>query len=120
MNQPDPTKLPPALRTLHETLEAEREALIANDADAIVRLAEAKLKNLRTLEAAPVGPALKNFDAELRALAALNVANGALIARRRQETVWTLQQLGLFQQESVYDERGGYGAAIKSRHRSLA
>lgn len=120
MNKSDPAKLPPALRALYDTLDAEREALIANDADAIARLAEAKLRNLRSLETTPADPLLKNFDAELRSLAALNVANGALIARRRSETVWALQQLGLFEQNGGYDERGGYGAATTSRHRARA
>ncbi len=106
------------LSALRDSLEAERAALIANDAEGIYESSESKLKSLRRLnETAPLSDALKDFTPDLRALAELNVANGALIARRRQETVWTLRQLGLYERDGGYDSRGSVGSAVKTRHR---
>jgi len=109
-----------SLKALRETLEAERAALIANDADTILRLSDIKLRNLRDVRATTQPKLSDDFAEEVRALAQLNIANGALIARRRQETVWTLRHLGLYERDSAYDERGACGSAIKSRHRTKA
>jgi flagellar biosynthesis/type III secretory pathway chaperone len=109
-----------SLTALRGTLEAERAALIANDADALLRLSDLKLCNLRDVQATACGDDISEIGEELRALAQLNIANGALIARRRQETVWTLRHLGLYERDSAYDGRGACGNAIKSRHRISA
>ncbi|HEX6834506.1 MAG TPA: flagellar protein FlgN [Rudaea sp.] len=115
----DPARMPGPLRALHETLTAERAALVANDADALVRLAETKLRNLRALTEAPAS-VREEFPDDLRALAGLNAANGALIARRRHETVWTLRQLGLYEGNTAYDARGGFGSSVRNRHWATA
>ena len=104
-----------SLRGLRRTLEAERAALIANDADAILSLSQTKLGDLQRLEHSHDAQVFAGFTQDLRDLAELNIANGALIARRRQETIWTLRQLGMYEGESAYDMRGGYGGALKSR-----
>ena len=120
MNTPDRSlHVAELLRALQETLAAEREALIANDAERIYECSETKMKHLRRLNDMPAqSDALKNFTPDLKALAELNVANGALIARRRQETVWTLRQMGLYEREGGYNAQGSMGGAVRTRHRA--
>jgi len=121
MNTPDRSvQIAELLRALQETLQAERSALIDNDADRLYACSESKQKHLRRLnEMPPQSDALSGFTPELRALAELNIANGALIARRRQETVWTLRQLGLYEREGGYDANGGMGSTVRTRHRAV-
>jgi hypothetical protein len=121
MNTPDRSvQIAELLRALQETLQAERSALIENDAGRIYECSENKQKHLRRLGEMPSpSDALSGFTPELRALAELNIANGALIARRRQETVWTLRQLGLYEREGGYDARGGMGSTVRTRHRAV-
>jgi hypothetical protein len=108
------------LRALQETLQSERGALIDNDAERIVECSESKMKHLRRLNDLPgQSNVLSGFTPELRALAELNVANGALIARRRQETVWTLRQLGLYERDGGYNAQGSIGSAVRTRHRAV-
>ena len=109
------------LRAVKATLESEREALIANDAERIVECSETKLKHMRRLNDLPAQgvDVLSGFTPDLRALAELNVANGALIARRRQETVWTLRQLGLYERDGGYDAYGSMGNTVRTRHRTI-
>lgn len=122
IRQGDARHLPQSLRELGDTLRAERAALVANDCDAILRLADTKLTQLKRLQDGGMAQraALAEFDAELRELAALNVANGALIARRRHETQWTLRQLGLETRAGSYDAHGAFGHAIAPRARAKA
>ncbi len=109
------------LRAVKATLEAERDALIANDAERIYECSETKLKHMRRLNELPAhgGDVLSGFTPDLRALAEFNVANGALIARRRQETVWALRQLGLYEREGGYDAYGSVGSTVRTRHRAV-
>jgi hypothetical protein len=109
------------LRAVKSTLEAEREALVANDAEQIHACSETKLKHMRRLNDLPSQgvDVLSGFTPDLRALAELNVANGALIARRRQETVWTLRQLGLYERDGGYDAYGSVGNTVRTRHRAV-
>ena len=112
--------LPPSLRALRDSLEAEREALIANDTQALLRTTEEKSRALRALGGAERAAQLQGLEPELRTLSDLNRANGALIARRRQEAIWTLQQLGLYERSSAYDQFGGIGSNMKMRVRGSA
>ena len=122
MNSPDRSAhIAELLRAVKATLESEREALIANDAERIVECSETKMKHMRRLNDLPAQgvDVLSGFAPDLRALAELNVANGALIARRRQETVWTLRQLGLYERDGGYDAYGSMGNTVRTRHRTV-
>jgi hypothetical protein len=122
MNTPDRSAhIAELLRAVKTTLESEREALIANDAERIVECSETKMKHMRRLNDLPAQgvDVLSGFTPDLRALAELNIANGALIARRRQETVWTLRQLGLYEREGGYDAYGSMGNTVRTRHRAV-
>lgn len=91
------------LDTLAGALAAEREALLGNDAEALVAAAGSKLAALARLEAEPLDPAISERIAEL---AAFNRANGALLARRQREVRWALRHLGRVEAVSSYDPRG--------------
>jgi flagellar biosynthesis/type III secretory pathway chaperone len=121
MSTPDRSvQIAELLHALQETLQAERSALIANDAERIYECSENKQRHLRRLNELPAqNDALSGFTPDLRALAEMNIANGALIARRRQETVWTLRQLGLYEREGGYDANGGMGSTVRTRHRAV-
>lgn len=96
---------PDPLAGLAAALEAEREALIGHDVDALMRSTEAKLAALRAIEASP-----PRADEALRArfaeLAELNRANGVLLARRRRAVNFALRQLGRSDPDPGYDARG--------------
>lgn len=113
------TRIASLLHALSETLESERAALIENDAALIHDCAESKKQHLRRLNEFPRrdGDVFAGFTADLRAIAELNLANGGLIARRRQETIWTLRQIGLYDQDGGYDSHGSQGSAVTTRHR---
>ncbi|GAE55355.1 hypothetical protein XPR_1990 [Xanthomonas arboricola pv. pruni MAFF 301420] len=78
------------LQRLSDALAGERQALLENDIDGLMRHTQDKLSALRALEAAmPQGE-----EGRLRELAEANRANGALLARRRREVNWALRHLG--------------------------
>lgn len=78
------------LQRLSDALAGERQALLDNDIDGLMRHTQDKLSALRALEARmPEGE-----EVRLRELAEANRANGALLARRRREVNWALRHLG--------------------------
>lgn len=101
-----------ALDALAEALALERRALIENDADLLVRASEAKLHALRAVEGAPPPPDAHHRVAEL---AALNRANGALLARRHREVRWALRHLGRVEAAPAYGPSGQLAAAPRGR-----
>lgn len=110
-----------ALRGVREALDAERSALIGNDAEALPRIAADKSAGMRQLvvlfqDAGGIGA---HADA-VRELSELNVANGALLARRRRETQWVLDQLGLCERRHAYDAGGRVDGAAKGRWAATA
>jgi hypothetical protein len=92
-----------ALDGLAAALAAERQALIDNNADQLVRANEAKLVALRAVEASPPPADAHERIAEL---AALNRANGALLARRHREVRWALRHLGRVEAAPSYSANG--------------
>ncbi|MFC4729119.1 flagellar protein FlgN [Coralloluteibacterium thermophilus] len=101
-----------SLDRLAEALAAERRALLEHDVDALLRATEAKLAALRAVEAEPQ-PA--DAGERVRALAELNRANGALLARRRREVTWALRHLGRVDAAPGYDARGVAGGGSLPR-----
>jgi len=90
------------LQQLSDALDAERDALIGHDVQALIRATSAKLEALRTLDGAPP---YGQFD-QLQVLAERNRANGVLLSRRRREVNWTLRQLGRSEDAPAYDAKG--------------
>jgi hypothetical protein len=104
---------PNSLDVLQAALEAERAALLGHDVQALVGATERKLTALRALETA--APPLDAFE-RIAALAELNKANGALLAKRRREVTWALRHLGRIEQTpGGYDARGAVGANLSGR-----
>lgn len=99
---------------LATALAEEREALLGNDAGALLRATQEKLALLRELEGR-MDPA---FAGRLSELAELNRANGALLARRRRELNWALRHMGRTESTPGYDASGG--VALAPRMRALA
>lgn len=101
-----------ALHTLEQALQAERRALLEHDVDGLLRSTETKLAAVRLLQGLPAAalPA-----ARVGALATLNQANHALLARRRREVAWSLRHLGRMESAGVYDASGQSGARPQAR-----
>lgn len=109
MNQDTPDA---RLDALEAALHAERQALLGHDVDALVRANQDKLGALHALESAPPGNASQE---RVAALAELNRANGALLARRRREVGWALRHLGRSETSPAYDARGRIGHSATGR-----
>jgi hypothetical protein len=105
------------LDVLEHALEAEREALLGHDVEALVRSTEAKLAALRAVEGA--APPLDAHQ-RVQALAELNRQNGLLLARRRRAVGFALRQLGRSDGPSGYDARGKAASAYTSRALAVA
>ncbi|WP_240318580.1 flagellar protein FlgN [Lysobacter sp. TY2-98] len=109
---PSPTQVGEALDALECALQDERQALLDNDADALLRSTQAKIAALRRAESLQPGHA----DAmRVSALSELNRANGILLARRRREVTWALRHLGRVESSGVYDAGGQAGVRPQSR-----
>lgn len=100
------------LEALEQALNAERNALIAHDVDALLHSTNAKLLALRRAEAMPPAAAAA---ARVTALSALNQANSVLLSRRRREVSWALRHLGRVEATGVYDSTGQPGARPQAR-----
>ena len=99
------------LDALAAALKAEREALIARDAAALIDANRAKVEALAAREADPPVEARER----IAELAELNRANGALLARRQREVRWALRHLGRVEAETGYDVRGRMAVQPRSR-----
>jgi flagellar biosynthesis/type III secretory pathway chaperone len=101
-----------ALDALDAALQAERRALVENDAEALVRANDAKLAALRVVEANPPGDTLRE---RLTELAELNRANGALLTRRHREVRWALRHLGRVESTQAYGANGHLAMRVNGR-----
>ena len=102
------------LQRLSDALAGERQALLENDIDGLMRHTQDKLSALQALEAAmPAGE-----EERLRELAEANRASGALLARRRREVNWALRHLGRTESAPSYDAKGQ--SSVLRGGRSLA
>lgn len=111
-NAPSPAQVGEALDALERALQDERQALLDNDADALLRSTQAKITALRRAETLQPGHA----DAlRVSALSELNRSNGILLARRRREVTWALRHLGRVESSGVYDAGGQAGIRPQSR-----
>lgn len=93
----------PLLDALERALHAERDALLCNDADALLASSRAKLVALREVQAGTLAP---DVEPRLRELSELNQANGALLSRRRREVNWALRHLGRQDGDGTYTAAG--------------
>ena len=100
------------LDTLEQALQAERQALLSHDVDALLDSTQAKLRALRLVESQPLRG---NDPARVSALSELNRANSILLARRRREVNWALRHLGRVESAAVYDAGGQSGARPQVR-----
>lgn len=109
---PSPAIVGEALDALERALQDERQALLDNDADALLRSTQEKITALRRAEALQPGHA----DASrVIALSELNRSNGILLSRRRREVTWALRHLGRVESSGVYDAGGQAGVRPQSR-----
>lgn len=113
----DVAEAPSAIDRLAEALAAERQALLDHDVDALLRSTRDKLEALRAVDAEPPP---ERASERVRALAELNRANGALLARRRREVNWTLRHLGRVDAAPGYDARGGNAGGSLPRALAVA
>jgi hypothetical protein len=101
-----------ALDALEQALQDERRALLANDAEALMRSTQEKIVALRRAETTLPG---HGDAARVTELAELNRANGILLSRRRREVTWALRHLGRTESVGVYDAGGQAGMRPQSR-----
>lgn len=101
-----------ALAALAKALQDEREALLRQDVMALTDAGSAKLIALHRLNSVLPGAERRPHVEDLRKLAELNQANGALIARRCREVEWALQQLSAMEASSTYDASGSMSKPI--------
>jgi len=100
-----------ALTGLEKALANEREALLGQDANALLQSTEAKLVAIKQLE--NLSPDANTIE-RIQQLALLNQANGTLLARRRRAVNWSLRQLGR-QESGPYNARGQTATTTVSR-----
>lgn len=101
-----------AIDALANALDAERDALAANDAEGLLDANRAKLSALQVLEGSPPPP---ESHARLRELMDRNRANGMLLARRQREVRWALRHLGRTETASGYARDGRLAPAVAGR-----
>ncbi len=92
-----------SLDALEQALDAERQALLDHDVDALLGSTQAKLVALRQLESRQLNDGM---SARVLALADFNRANSVLLTRRRREVSWALRHLGRVESAGVYDAGG--------------
>lgn len=92
-----------SLDALEQALDAERQALINHDVDALLGSTRAKLAALRQVESRPLSD---EVSGRVLALVDFNRANSVLLTRRRREVAWALRHLGRLESAGVYDAGG--------------
>lgn len=97
------SSLETSLDALERALDAERQALINHDVDALLGSTQAKLAALRQVESRPLS---EEASARVLALVDFNRANSVLLTRRRREVTWALRHLGRVESAGVYDAGG--------------
>ena len=100
------TVLEQSLDALAASLAEERRAILEHDVQALVRSTQGKLDSLRRIEQSVQDTASPDLQARLLELSQGNLANGALLARRRREVNWTLRHLGRSEASGAYDVKG--------------
>ncbi|MGY0558854.1 flagellar protein FlgN [Lysobacter sp. A286] len=101
-----------SLDALEQALQAERQALLTHDVDALLGSTQAKLVALREVEKRPLSD---DFSGRVIALSELNRANNVLLTRRRREVTWALRHLGRMESAGVYDTDGQASARPQVR-----
>lgn len=101
-----------SLDALEQALNAERQALLDHDVDALLGSTQAKLVALRQVESRPLSD---EVSARVVALSELNRANSVLLTRRRREVTWALRHLGRLESAGVYDAGGQSSARPQVR-----
>lgn len=97
---------------LGRALDAEHQALLRNDNEALLRANEAKLQALDGLQRQP--PAASNRE-QLQALMERNRRNGVLLARRQRQVRWALRHLGRIEAQADYRADGRYATQVRGR-----
>ena len=101
-----------SLDALEQALNAERQALLDHDVDALLNSTQAKLVALRQVESRPLSDGVSE---RVVALSELNRANSVLLTRRRREVTWALRHLGRLESTGVYDAGGQSNARTQVR-----
>lgn len=106
----------PDLDRLAQALADERQALLDNDINALMRSTQEKIAALKMLESGIT----EDREGRLAELVEINRANGALLARRRREVNWALRHMGRTESASGYDARGQASQAHVAREWAVA
>jgi len=101
-----------SLDALEQALQAERQALLSHDVDALLVSTQAKLLALREVEQRQLSDEVSGRVIEL---SELNRANSVLLTRRRREVTWALRHLGRMETAGVYDAGGQASARPQVR-----
>ena len=101
-----------SLDALEQALQAERQALLDHDVDALLGSTQAKLVALRQVESRPLSD---EISGRVSALSELNRDNSVLLARRRREVTWALRHIGRLESAGVYDAGGQSSARPQVR-----
>lgn len=111
MNAAVPLRADP-IDALEHALQAERQALLDHDVEALLRSTQDKIAAIRRVEVLPQGQVEAT---RVHALFDLNRANSILLARRRREVSWALRHIGRVESTGVYDAGGQAGARPQAR-----
>ncbi|WP_411834767.1 flagellar protein FlgN [Pseudoxanthomonas mexicana] len=95
-----------SLERLEAALNEERRAILEHDVQALIQSTRDKLESLRALETRVHDADSQLLEPRLVELSQLNLANGALLARRRREVNWALRHLGRSESAPAYDASG--------------
>jgi flagellar biosynthesis/type III secretory pathway chaperone len=106
----------PDLDRLAQALADERQALLDNDINALMRSTQEKIGALKMLESGII----EDREGRLAELVEINRANGALLARRRREVNWALRHLGRTESSPAYDARGQASQSPVTREWAVA
>ena len=109
-----------ALKQLHETLLAERDALVREDFDGLTQAVQSKEQTLRRLAARLTPAEAATLQEALRRLRELNEGNARLLAPRflmNQARIQTL--LGATRTSALYSASGRAAGAENLRQRSV-
>jgi len=104
-----------SLEHLEAALQEERRAILEHDVQALIQSTRDKLESLRALESRVEGEDRAALEPRLVELSQLNLANGALLARRRREVNWALRHLGRSESSPAYDAQGRADSVQASR-----
>jgi len=109
------TSLEQAVDALGASLAEERRAILEHDVESLIRSTCDKLEALRQVERSIKDAPATGMHERLQELSQANLANGALLSRRRREVNWTLRHLGRSEASGAYDIKGHTSTMASTR-----